>query len=275
MRIRYTSAPLPFQGQKRMFVREFARVLEEAFLGRTLFVDLFGGSGLLSRTIKDTLPDARVIYNDFDNYADRLAHIPQTNAILADIRRMVADDPRGQKLSEATKRQVCAYLRAKERQGEFVDALTLSASLLFSGKFARDVEALCSNGMYNTVIRSDYAIADGYLDGLEVVRMDYRALHQAYMDYPGVVFVADPPYLSTDKQSYNGYWGIAECLDVLKVLEGSFVYFTSSKSEIVPLAQWIERVTGWAPMRGAQMLERRNAVNHTSGYTDVMIYRAI
>ena len=87
MRIRYTSAPLPFQGQKRMFVREFARVLEEAFRGRTLFVDLFGGSGLLSRTIKDTLPDALVIYNDFDNYADRLAHIPQTNAILADIRR--------------------------------------------------------------------------------------------------------------------------------------------------------------------------------------------
>ena len=37
MRIRYTSAPLPFQGQKRMFVREFARVLEEAFRGRTLF----------------------------------------------------------------------------------------------------------------------------------------------------------------------------------------------------------------------------------------------
>ena len=168
MRVRYTSAPLPFQGQKRMFVREFARVLEETFRGRTLFVDLFGGSGLLSRTIKDTLPDARVIYNDFDNYSDRLAQIPQTNAILA-----------------------------------------------------------------------------------------------------------DPPYLSTDKQSYNGYWGIAECLDVLKVLEGSFVYFTSSKSEIVPLAQWIERVTGWAPMRGAQMLERRNAVNHTSGYTDVMIYRAI
>lgn len=45
-----------------MFVREFARVLEEAFRGRTLFVDLFGGSGLLSRTIKDTLPDARDFY---------------------------------------------------------------------------------------------------------------------------------------------------------------------------------------------------------------------
>ena len=134
-----------------MFVREFARVLEETFRGRTLFVDLFGGSGLLSRTIKDTLPDALVIYNDFDNYADRLAHIPQTNAILADIRRLVADEPRGQKLSEATKRQVCAYLRAKERQGEFVDALTLSASLLFSGKFARDVEAL----LYRHVQRRD------------------------------------------------------------------------------------------------------------------------
>jgi hypothetical protein len=38
------SAPLPFVGQKRMFAKEFIKVLEQ-FPEDTVFVDLFGGSG--------------------------------------------------------------------------------------------------------------------------------------------------------------------------------------------------------------------------------------
>ena len=34
----------------------------------TVFVDLFGGSGLLSHITKRCKPEATVIYNDFDNY---------------------------------------------------------------------------------------------------------------------------------------------------------------------------------------------------------------
>ena len=40
----YLSAPLPFVGQKRMFAREFIKVLGQ-FPDSTVFVDLFGGSG--------------------------------------------------------------------------------------------------------------------------------------------------------------------------------------------------------------------------------------
>ena len=47
MRKMYLSAPLPFVGQKRMFAREFIKVLGQ-FPDSTVFVDLFGGSGLLS-----------------------------------------------------------------------------------------------------------------------------------------------------------------------------------------------------------------------------------
>ena len=42
------SAPLPFVGQKRMFAKEFIKVLDQ-FPDDTVFVDLFGGSGLLSQ----------------------------------------------------------------------------------------------------------------------------------------------------------------------------------------------------------------------------------
>ena len=71
------SAPLPFVGQKRMFAKEFIKVLEQ-FPEDTVFVDLFGGSGLF-RIYQRSKPDATVVYNDFDNYRFRLKIIPQTN----------------------------------------------------------------------------------------------------------------------------------------------------------------------------------------------------
>ena len=43
MRKQYLSAPLPFQGQKRMFAKEYIKVLQQ-FPDGTTFVDLFGGS---------------------------------------------------------------------------------------------------------------------------------------------------------------------------------------------------------------------------------------
>ena len=48
MKKQYLSAPLPSVGQKRMFAREFIKVLKQ-YPEDTVFVDLFGGSGLLSR----------------------------------------------------------------------------------------------------------------------------------------------------------------------------------------------------------------------------------
>lgn len=47
----YLSAPLPFVGQKRMFARKFKEVLKE-FPNDAIYIDLFGGSGLLSHITK-------------------------------------------------------------------------------------------------------------------------------------------------------------------------------------------------------------------------------
>ena len=60
----YSTPPLPFRGNKRNFIREFKEVLS-GIKDIDVVVDLFGGSGLLSRAAKDVLPHARVIYNDF------------------------------------------------------------------------------------------------------------------------------------------------------------------------------------------------------------------
>ncbi|MWQ46174.1 hypothetical protein F9874_11620, partial [Glaesserella parasuis] len=68
-------------GQKRMFLQHFGKLLENIpndGEGWTI-VDVFGGSGLLSHTAKQLKPQARVIYNDFDHYAERLRYIPDIN----------------------------------------------------------------------------------------------------------------------------------------------------------------------------------------------------
>ena len=63
MRKQYLSAPLPFQGQKRMFAKEYINVLQQ-FPDGTTFVDLFGGSGLLSHIAKCQKPNSTVVLGE-------------------------------------------------------------------------------------------------------------------------------------------------------------------------------------------------------------------
>ncbi|MFW9287448.1 hypothetical protein ACN9OX_12695, partial [Glaesserella parasuis] len=66
-----------------MFLQHFGKLLENIpndGEGWTI-VDAFGGSGLLSHVTKRLKPKATVIYNDFDGYAERLAHIDDINRL--------------------------------------------------------------------------------------------------------------------------------------------------------------------------------------------------
>lgn len=128
MRRQYLSAPLPFQGQKRMFAKEFIKVLKH-YPDDAVFVDLFGGSGLLSHITKCQKPDATVVYNDFDNYRHRLENIPRTNALLDKIREVVASVPRQKVLPEKTKEAILFLIEQEEKERGYVDYITLSTSL--------------------------------------------------------------------------------------------------------------------------------------------------
>lgn len=90
----FKQAPLPFVGQKRMFLKHFEDVLNANITndgdGWTI-IDTFGGSGLLSHVAKRLKPKARVIYNDFDGYAERLAHIDDINALRAQLYAVVGN----------------------------------------------------------------------------------------------------------------------------------------------------------------------------------------
>lgn len=272
MRKQYLSAPLPFQGQKRMFAKEFIKVLEN-YPDGTVFVDLFGGSGLLSHITKCQKPNSVVVYNDFDGYCRRLESIPVTNAILADLREIVKT-PRNKPILGTEKERVLSCIRKYEHDNGFIDYITLSSSIMFSMKYATDLKTLEKETLYNNIRTTDYPDCQDYLDGLTVTSCDYKEVFGQYKDNPNVVFLVDPPYLSTDAGTYKMYWKLADYLDVLRVLAGQrFVYFTSNKSSILELCDWIgmNRNIG-NPFEGCVKVEFNAHMNYNSSYTDMMLY---
>ena len=268
----YSSAPLPFQGQKRRFIKDFKEVLKK-FDNTTTVVDLFGGSGLLSHVTKRERPDVRVVYNDYDYFCDRLANVTTTNEILSRIRPVVNAVAADKKVPNESRAQILAIVKEYAEKG-YVDYITLSSSLLFSGKWAKNFQELSKETMYNVVKQSDYNV-DGYLDGLEIVHEDYKDLFMQYKDDRDVLFLIDPPYLSTDSMSYKNYWKLSDYLDVLKLLKGTkYIYFTSNKSQIIELCKWIKENTSIGdPFADAEIRKQQNNLNYHATFTDIMLVK--
>ena len=271
----YLSAPLPFVGQKRMFAREFIKVLER-FPDDATFVDLFGGSGLLSHITKRCKPNASVVYNDFDNYRRRLENIPRTNRLIADIRAIVGDAvPRHKAITGDLRERIFKRIQQEERDAGYVDFITLSSSIMFSMKYKLSIPELKKEALYNNIRKTDYPKCLDYLEGLEITSQDYREVFEKYKNIPGVVFLVDPPYLSTEVGTYTMYWRLSDYLDVLTVLTGhSFVYFTSNKSSILELCDWIGKNKSLGnPVDGCMKAEFNAHMNYNATYTDMMLYK--
>lgn len=259
-------------GQKRNFVKMFREALQE-FPTATTFVDLFGGSGLLSHVVKRQRPDTRVIYNDYDDFHLRIENVERTNDIIAKIRTTLNGVPRLKKVPEPQRQTIIDLLKQHE-QTEFVDYITISSSILFSGKYATNIRELEKQTFYNTPKQTPY-VCDGYLDGLEIVKADYRELFAKYKNVPGVVFLVDPPYLSTQTGHYNGYWRLADYLDVFTtIIQHPFFYFTSNKSSVIEFFEWMDAHGFGSPFKSATRKEIGNTITYNARYTDIMIYRA-
>lgn len=272
MKYNYVQAPLPFQGQKRKFQKEFKEALN-GFSSTATYVDLFGGSGFLSHTVKQHYPEANVVYNDFDGYSFRLENTERTNAVLHDFREILKDVGDSQRVTGAYRDQIIE--RVKQEPG-YVDYITLSSSILFSMNYATNLLELEKQTLYNNVRQSDYK-SDGYLEGVHRVKKDYRDLFAEYRNTANVVYLLDPPYLSTDVSSYNkkDYWKLADYLNVLKCIEDtSYFYFTSNKSQIIELCEWME-LNGYCrnPFDGATTIVKGTQLNKNSRYNDIMIYK--
>ncbi|TSE02372.1 hypothetical protein [Aquimarina algiphila] len=185
---------------------------------------------------------------------------------------MVKDYPKDKKITEPLKQQI---LKIVEKYHNQVDFVTISSSLRFGMNYDNSFDELKKGTYYNCVRKNDYITPEGYLDGLEVVKMDYRKLYDKYKGIDNVVFIVDPPYLQTVSYTYKNYWNLTDYLDVLDVIKSNrYFFFTSNKSSLLELFQWFEDRTSHAnPFNGATQVSQKKNITYQSTYTDIMLFK--
>ena len=129
---------------------------------------------------------------------------------------------------------------------------------------------------YNSIKKTDYN-ADGYLDGLEIVHKDYRDLIIEFSNLENVIFIYDPPYLSTNSDSYNSvfHWKLNDYMDIIDSLKNinSFFYFTSHRGGLIELLEWMdEKYKIKNPLINAKKVSVKTSAINTV-YTDFMFYK--
>lgn len=269
----YIASPLPFMGQKRNFSKKFIKELNH-FPDDLIIVDLFGGSGILSHVAKQNKPTCRVIYNDFDNYELRMKSVKLTNEIIDFARDLLQGLKKGSRVPEELKTKILKKIKSLQDKSGYVDYITLSSNFLFSGKYVKSYTELEKQGWYAKVRQSPICV-DGYLEGVEIVRFDYRDLYDRFKNYSNVLFIIDPPYLQTQSVAYSRHWNLSEHLDTLSILQSSkFFYFTSSKSHIIELMDWLDKNDyAPSPFKCCKRISHRQHVSGLSSYEDIMFVK--
>lgn len=273
------SAPLPFIGQKRQFIRYLSPILKDNIPndgeGWTI-VDVFGGSGLLAHTAKCLLPRATVIYNDFDDYTTRLAHIADTNRL----RRLIFDFfarldlPKNAKLAPSAKADLLALIQNFDG---FIDVQTIAAWILFGGNQVATLEALAKKDFYNRTKKSDCPPADDYLGGLIVTQNDYMTTLDNHKDTPKCLLLLDPPYILTNQNFYDkkNYFGMTSFLKLMDNIKPPYMLFGGSRSELLNYMHYLEQKDGegWQRLGGFTLVQTKGCVNFNASYTDNMLVK--
>lgn len=232
----FKQAPLPFIGQKRYFIKSFCEVLNENIHGlgeEWTIVDAFGGSGLLSHHAKRLKPHARVIYNDFDNYAQRLKHIDDINRLRQQLAEVLKGIPRKNKIDQKTHALIIETI--KNFDG-FIDVDCVWAWLLFSGNQAESLNQIYTQPvLYNRLRKSDYPDAKDYLTGVEVVSKSFDELLPEYVNNEKTLLILDPPYLFSEQISYRKTkdFGLVSFIKLMELIRPPFIMFSNYRSEIL------------------------------------------
>lgn len=241
----YTKPPLPFMGNKRNMLKHIKQVLETMRAdgeidGESIFIDVFGGSGLVAHNIKQWYPRNQVIWNDYDNYQKRLDHIAQTESLREWIYEKVRGVEYKNALPKEIKQEILAHIHTLETQGEYIDYTSLSTYLLFSGNYARDFTQLSKHIFYNKISATRLS-AQGYLHGVERVSLDFIDLLDSYKSYKNKCLILDPPYLQTQVGNYKDHFSLGQFFDLIERVQRPYLFFGSDRSDIIEAFEYLKK----------------------------------
>ncbi|WP_019519864.1 DNA adenine methylase [Faucicola boevrei] len=273
----YKSAPLPFIGQKRFFISHFVKLLKDKIPNdgeNWTIIDVFGGSGLLAHNAKRLLPKARVIYNDFDGYAQRLQNIADTERLRQKLFDLLANAEDERKLNDQQRKQIIETINQFDG---YLDINAIATWILFSGKQAKTLDELYQNTFYNTVRKTPYKTADGYLDGLEITHESFETLIPKFANQPNTLLLLDPPYVFTEQTAYHQakYFGMVEFLTLMSLVRPPYIFFSSTKSELLDYLAYVQKHQphDWDRLGGFDRLFLQSQVNYHKSYQDNMIWK--
>ncbi|HDR1414536.1 TPA: hypothetical protein QB226_000425 [Pasteurella multocida] len=274
----FKQAPLPFTGQKRMFLKHFTQVLNDNIEGNGndwTIIDVFGGSGLLSHVAKRLKPKAKVIYNDFDGYAERLNHITETNQLRKILYQSVNKIiPKNKLISKQIKEEIINKIKAFNG---YKDINCLSSWLLFSGQQVGSLDELFKQRFYNCIRQSDYALAEGYLDGLEVISESFHQLLPRFRGKEKVLLILDPPYLCTRQESYKqaNYFDLIDFLRLIHLTKPPFIFFSSTKSEFIRFIEAMveDKWDNWQAFNEVNRITVNTSASYNGKYEDNLVYK--
>lgn len=242
--MRWSKAPLPFLGQKRYFLKEIEHILKayHAFVDDKNFkvIDVFGGSGLVARTIKDALPFNDVVYNDFDLYQNRIKNVRHTDGVWHLLNKELRGCEYERKIDGTTYDAIKAIIQSLPEDSDW---LTISSWLLFSGNYYHSKDEFLTHfekgcNIYNNLIKSelDCEAIERYLDGLDIISLDFLRVLELNRN-ENAVYVLDPPYIQTMVDGYKHQsFSLLNFLDMIFELNNQnkpCIIFGSDKSEMM------------------------------------------
>jgi site-specific DNA-adenine methylase len=225
-------APLPLLGNKRNWLKQ---ILEIDFSNK-MVLDLFGGTGLISHSIKQKYPTAHVIYNDYDHYTDRLKNIDKLEQLRVVLSTELQHCAHNTLLSESEHQRVTSIIL----NSNIDDFQTVGSWLLFSCRYANSIDDLLSSQLYNRIPIKPISQSINYLKDVIQVSGDFRQIMSKYADDVDII-IADPPYLSTQQCYFKEskkkiFFNLTDSVDLINLLRNRHVIlFTSERSELEAL----------------------------------------
>lgn len=227
--------PIPFQRNKKLWKNKFINIIKE--MGEyDIYVDLFGGSGILSHWVKHIFPSSTVIYNDFDKYEDRCKQIKETNEILTRCREVCKGLKRKQPIDEERTKEIKKIIKEYSNP----DLLTLNSQLHHTQRIYenfKSVDDFFKEKLYNNLNGKEFKETGTYFDGLKIYSKDWHELFEEIIkENQGknkkILFIMDPHYLYPDKSQYkNNYWLLNDSLKLFEIIAGyDSLLFSSDKS---------------------------------------------
>lgn len=235
--MKYSRPPLAFMGNKKNMLNQIKEVLQDMrgngyINNETIFIDVFGGSGLIAHNIKQMFPTNKVIWNDYDNYKERLDNIESTEILRKKMYEIITSGLIYDRLPQSYKERILHTIKEHKEKGYFIDYATISTYIMFGGSYAKDLEDLEKCTFYNRIAK-EAVNKQGYLYGVERVRQDFKDLLDSYSHIQNKLLILDPPYLQTQKGNYRAHFTLGQFFELITRVKKPYIFFGSENSDII------------------------------------------